>query len=327
MHSQAMKAGKGKPKVTTGGFAAWRQEQKEREQRMAAAVQADPRAAIKEAWQAMDYGVDLLLKVVDDAKLKEATPWLRDDALRLLSVRVDCLANDLARRTRAGDSRCAAIAWYAALALVEGIHFLALKQPERLRGTARRALFLPSLRATARTFDHDFPVIADAIQLSADCTVDMGPDARHQLDQPVTRFVAGLIDTIEYWKEIAEGAVDTVNGLRAAVEKNPTGEFGPWRRLTLEEHWNGSYPRHPEKLAYRNLPPLTKATCDEWWNLAVKPMLEHPDMMIRIRGSRLHEEIVRGTETGKDYEVRDELKRRCRPKLKSLAREAKQPTT
>jgi hypothetical protein len=54
----------------------------------------------------------------------------------------------------------------------------------------------------------------------------------------------------------------------------------------------------------------------------VKPYLERPETLERLKGTAVYEELRQATATGKDCEVRDELKRRCKPKLKSLARPA-----
>jgi hypothetical protein len=70
------------------------------------------------------------------------------------------------------------------------------------------------------------------------------------------------------------------------------------------------------------LPPLNKNTAPEWWEKAVKPYLEKRETLERIRGTPFYASLCKATETYKDYEVKDELKRRCKPKLTSLAKPA-----
>ncbi len=299
---------------------------------MQAAIEADPEAALRNAKQLVDEGVTLLLKLVESGKLRDSLKRAdgavhpcdtHDGAERLLCYQLTWLVEEVCKLARQGRFSPANAAWHGAKDLVETIHDVALQGPaESLRLLARGSLFLPSLRANAKTFTHDFAEVAEALELSQACVVNMSGEALHQLDSAATRFVAELIEDIASWqREVRRSQAELEFFQRRAVEWPGQG-YEEYRGLSPADYWLQQYPRYQAELGYPDLPPLNQQTWPVWWKQAVKPRLEAPETLTQLKGTPLYEELRRATDNGKDYELRDELKRRCKPKLKALAKPA-----
>ena len=302
------------------------------EAQMQAAIEADPKAALRDAYQRMDYGVALLLKLIASGKLRYSLTRAdgtvhpsdtHDEAERVLCNRVTDLIQEVCKLAREGRFDPANTAWHGAKDLVETLHDVALQGPaESLGFIARGSLFLPSLRAKAKTFTHDFAEVAEALELSQDCVVNMSEEALHQLDSAATRLVAELIEDIAYWQREVRRSQEHLEIFQRRAVERPGQGYEKFVGLSPADFWLKDYPRHQAELGYADLPPLDQATWQVWWKRAVKPRLEAPKTLEQLKGTTLYEELRRATDTGKDYELRDELKRRCKPKLKALAKPA-----
>lgn len=297
-----------------------------------AAMQSDPRAVKKQARQSIDHGAELLLKLIRSKKLFyradftdgiERPHEAHDEAEGCLCDRVSWLIREVCKLAKEGRFAPVNTVWHGAEDLVETIHDMALKGTvDKLRFIARHSLYLPSLRARAKTFSHDFAKVQEALELSKDCIVNMDSEALHQLDRPATRLVAEILEDIASWQCHIRHEEQMLQTFQRCQAERPGDIFDEYRGLTLADYWLQSYPRYPEVLGYRDLPPLDRKTWPVWWEKAVKPRLEAPETLEEIKGTAFFEELRKATTSGKDYEVRDELKRRCKPKVKALARPA-----
>jgi len=128
-----------------------------------------------------------------------------------------------------------------------------------------------------------------------------------------------LMVTANAEKREVERAEETLAMFQRLAKEEPKGEFAKYRGVALEDYWREQRPFQPEALSYRKLPPLSKSTVPTWWTIAVKPLLDRRETLERIKGTQLYDELCKATD-GKDYQIRDELKRRCRPRLASLAK-------
>jgi hypothetical protein len=294
-----------------------------------ARIQADPKAAHLNASQSISAEAVVLLKLIRSKKLLQKFQYTdgidrpheaHDEAERALCDQVTWLVREVCKLARQGRFAPVNTVWHGARAMVETIHEMALLGTvDNLRCMARDSFFLPSLRAKPKTFSHDFDKVAAAIGLSEECVINMDSEALHQMDRPVTRFVAEMIEEIASEKREVERAEETLAMFQRLAKEEPKGEFAKYRGVALEDYWRKQRPFQPEALSYRKLPPLSKSTVPTWWTIAVKPLLDRPETLERIKGTQLYDELCKATD-GKDYQIRDELKRRCRPRLASLAK-------
>ena len=106
-------------------------------------------------------------------------------------------------------------------------------------------------------------MIALRIGLSAESIIDMSPAAQHQLDKPATRFVATVLQDIDWRRKDAEREQATLSHFKRLADERPGSAFEQYRNVTLEEFWRQHCPAWPEALAYLELPPLTKDRTDQ----------------------------------------------------------------
>jgi len=308
---------------------AWNQRYRKIQKKIAIRVKTDPRAAMREAHEALDYGVEILLKLIEAKTFfyrlvatDGSEDHVHDDAISSLCSRANWIDDKVAEFARAGDPAALIRIWCGGKQFAEVIHHVAMTNPQRLKLLAGDSLFCPSLRAKPKTFTHDFEAIVKAIGLSDDCIINMDSSAMHQLDKPPTRLVAEILQEIASWRRTIKWDEQSLRNMREASISHPGGEWEKYRNISVEDWLRSQYPRRPEIFIYRQLPAFNKNTVPEWWEKAVKPYLEKRETLERIRGTPFYTSLCKATETHKDYEVRDELKRRCKPKLMSLAKPA-----
>ncbi|MCX6899316.1 MAG: hypothetical protein NT105_11485 [Verrucomicrobia bacterium] len=185
---------------------------------------------------------------------------------------------------------------------------------------------MPSLRAVPRNFMTDWGKIAEKLQLSRSSIVNMCKQAQHELHSATTLFVAHWLERIHDTR----ASIESMTKSWQELQHNPDPE-DPWygeRELKLDEFLLRSGFIKEWELGCRGLPSLyNRETWLEWFERGFKPYVDNGPALSHIQGTRLHGEILKavgertgdGTYAAKDYVVRDELKRRCKPKFKSLA--------
>ncbi len=279
--------------------------------RIAAHVKADPRAAMTEAHQAIDYGVEMLLKIVESkaffykANYTDATDdRFHDDAISCLCTRANWISEKVAVFARAGEPSALICAWCGGQLFAEVIHHVALSKPESLKLLASDALFLPSLRAKSKTFTHDFEAVSKAIGLSQASIVNMDSSAMHQLDKPATRLVAEILEEIASWQRRIKWDEGSLQQMQELAKEHPGSEWEKYRNVTLEDWIRDHYPHNPEVFVYRQLPPFNKNTVSDWWGKAVKPYLIKASTLTKIKGTPFYESLRKATANGKDYEIK-----------------------
>jgi hypothetical protein len=311
---------------------AWLERRKQRQAEQAALIAADPQQAMSVAQERLDYGVELLCALIESGTLfheiKSVDGTFHDScelAGGCLSTRFAYLARQAAKYALAGHGDFIGVVWSAAQLLTEAVHELACDKDHarELEKHARRSLFLPSLRARATTFTHNFQEVADSIHLSEDCLCHVADTAAYKLDSRVTRLVAEVVEFIGWTQAHLKAERDmyahtcallTDRRVMARKPKDSTAYARRVAAMTVEEYLVKSRCCRPETLHYDSLPPLTKATADEWWAKAVRQELTR--RFADLAGSRLHDQL-KGV---KPHEKLDDLRRRGKSALRSLAR-------
>lgn len=299
---------------------------KEKEEEMERLIAENPRSALQVACVGLDYSLELIWRLIEKKSLLSPIPPVfmgkpynirpSDDAALSLSNRILRIMEKVSRHALAGDKDMIITAWNMATDFAKTIHDIALDHPDRLESLAKKSVFMPSLRARPKNFEYDFPEIAEKTHLSEECLFDARDSSKHYLDTPATRLAADIVQYMAArifelkslktaFTFIQQGAASGV----AACQKFAGWQLEKW---LLDYGHVKSYELH-----YDELPPLTRKTVPDWWNKAIKGEVER--RFESIKGTAFHSELQKATD-GQDYQVRDELKRRCHQALKSLAR-------
>jgi hypothetical protein len=156
-----------------------------------------------------------------------------------------------------------------------------------------------------------------------------------ELHSAVTLFVARWLQETHHKRLFLERVATDWQRLQG--KPDPEAPFYELRHLKLDDFLIELAAERrlsdltPFDIRYRNLPILYNSeTWPAWWENGLHPYIQSGAALVKIRGTRLHMELLKaigertsdGTYAAKDYEVRDELKRRCKPKLASLAKPA-----
>jgi hypothetical protein len=304
------------------------QQKKER----AAMIAADPEKALTTARELFDAGAQLLFDLVEKKTLYREyrdRPGLpdgdRDAATECLASRFGTLSRQVAKYALAGHRDVPLAVWSAAQLLTETIHDLAFNKDRarELEVFARRSLFLPSLRAIPATFTHDFQAVAGNLHLSEDCLCHMAGRAAHKLDAPITRLIAERVEIIGHLHDVVMIGHDRYALTCALLEDadymkrakpNAIAYVRSVAAKPVEDFLINDAFCRPEHLHYADLPELTKDTADEWWRMAVRDQVTR--VFAKMEGTPLYG-LLKGN---KPHEKLDDLRRRGKNALRSLAR-------
>ena len=314
-------------------------------------IAANPQEALTKAANALDGAAALLLMLINSKKLiapYSFDPCGGNEAVDCLCSRISWLMEELGKLVPTGGSSVVFTAWHGSVLLSEKIHDLALMGPiDNLKLIARDSLFMPSLRAKAEVFTYDFREIADRLDLSRACCINLDFKARHRLDSMATRYVAKLVEFIEARRSAVQWSVETLSRFQALAKTgrplNCTIPIEPGRLAAIRAKWGeyGSmsletYLRRnrifraqdiPELLIWHRLPPFHRDSVETWWNKAIKPHLEKSATLGQLRCTPFYRQLEQATGSGKNYEIIGELKRRCHQALRarSLSKPAPAP--
>jgi len=317
--------------AANAGEDAWRERRKQRKAEQEALIATDPRNAMNVAQDHMDYAVEVFSALINKGALffplesVDGKDFSSDHAAQCLCSRFSSLTQQVAKYARLGHRDFIAATWWAARLFTEVVHDLAFDKAtaQELEWYARRSLFLPSLRARPGSFTYDFQTVASTLHLSEDCLCHMTDSAAHKLDSPVTSLIADVVEFIGWTQEhtrfgrefYANARKRHANRRSRARLPKPDADYA--RRIeamTEDEYLVTIHHCRPETLHYDRLPPLTKATADEWWTKAVRQ--EVTKRFPSLAGTRLHA-LLKGN---KPHEKLDDLRRRGKHALRSLAR-------
>lgn len=262
------------------------------------------------------WGRKALVKVIESDL---ASPAIVAGAKEAFLGQTDAVLYHVKRLANAGDQDALGLVWRLATELALQIDDIARTRPDRLRDFAPYSLFMPSLRAKSAKHMTDFLVIAKRIGLSDQCAVYFdGKRAQHELHSAATLFVALWIEKVHNIAREAEWYVRRWERLQKNADSDD--EYYEDRDLTLESFLRDRAGFSELELRYCTLPYLHRGTCDRWWKEGLKPYIDTGGALEHIHDTRFYSELVKATDNGKEYELRDEMKRRCKPKLRSLAK-------
>lgn len=315
-----------KSKAPDNAFARWAKEWDAKTAEMDSLIEADAKNALRIASERLDYSIELLFRLIEKKSL--FIPCYRnddtiddhfshDEAAECLKQRLLTIREKVSQYALAGDSAMIHAVWSLSRNFAETIHDIALDRPDRLEWLTMDSLFMPSLRAMPDNFRYDFPAIAKATRLSEECILDMRSKAAHRLDKPPTRFVANILQDVAFTIRSLGFEKRSLEHMRKSAARGLV-EFLKYADMPLEKWLLECCYYKPYQIHYDELPPLTKKTVSEWWEKAIKGEVER--RFEKIKGSKFYAILEAATASKKDYEVRDELKRRCKQALHSLAR-------
>ncbi len=315
------------PKTQSAAWRAWRELQKAENE---ALRHVDPVIALIVARNRIRDGFEVLSQLIDRGSVVLQTPGgpnaTNDPAADALCFAFEQLKLKVAQHARNGRPEFVATTWSAGLFFAEMIHELAAnkKAVPKLVRLARRSLYLPSLQARQPTFTYGFKDVANILHLAEDCLSNTAKKAQHRLDTPITKMVADIVESIGVIQEQLRVARGVHQSIRSAYA-DPQSLVGLPKSVVAyiksadvgtEEQYLKRQSFRPETLNYDSLPPLTKATADEWWDKAVsqevsRRLNEHGPESMRLR------KLVHYL---KPYEQFADLRRRSKIALRSLAR-------
>jgi len=301
-----------------------------------ALAQKDPQWAAIYACQHLEIGTETLLKLIESKKLTNAGAF-HDDAESRLCGYFQRLIYELCRLVKIGREDPVFVTWLGATELSKAIHDLALTASPAdesmfsLQKIAGREIYMPSLRAKGKKFDYDFKEVADKIGLSLQSAVNTGwtwrqagfksedGKVKFDLNSLVTQFVVSFIERTAYLQSITR---ESEAWLRGSQKRNPA----KYTKTTLKDHLRRKYDddQVSELMSWHTLPKFSRATIDKFWKQTLKPYLEKPETLEQLKGNSLYKELEDATD-GKDYQMRDILKKRCKQALKPLLKQADFP--
>jgi hypothetical protein len=265
----------------------------------------------------LDVAASILLKLIESQKLRNDGGY-QDEAESHLCAHIDFVGAQLSKLVvTEGRLDSVETAWWLASKLAKSIHDLALgckalKTPEQkrkhysLQNVASDKLLMPSLRAKLKSFTYDCDDVAKIVGLSRACAINIGigSNPKYSFKSYPTVFVAEFIEEVTRWKRV-------LNRQRAAFDFQQAKRLKP--QMSFRDYLKQNYPNElvEKLLCYYKLPPFTIAAKDEWWTKAIKPYLEERKTLTMLH-SRFLKDLQDSTTNREDYEVRDELKRRCR---------------
>ena len=303
-----------------------------------ALAQKDPQWAAIYACQHLEIGTETLLKLIESKKLTNVGAF-HDDAESRLCGYFQRLIFELCRLVKIGREDPVFVAWRGAAELIKAIHDLALTASPAdegmfsLQKMAGREIYMPSLRAKAKKFDYNFKKVADKIGLSLHGAVNTGwtwtptgfksedEKAKYDLNSLATQLVVTFIDRVTRFQRITREKEAWLRGLQ---ERRSTSS--EYKQTTLEDFLRRDYnaAQVSELMAWHTLPKFSRATIDQFWKQTLKPYLEQPETLEQLKGKSLYKELEDATD-GKNYQMRDILKKRCKQALKSLVKQSDFP--
>lgn len=213
---------------------------------------------------------------------------------------------ELCRLARKGNPIALTLAWHGATQLAKTVLAAAEREPKQLERLARSSLYMPSVLSSSTAFNNATAKVVKHLKLSADCATGHRPKSR--LDSLMTRFVVENYEVFEQTRREIQHFASAYQKSRKAKKKF----------RTLERHLVENLAFASEDLRFLNLGPLSNETVEKWWKEIFKPLCEDELTMDEIRGTPLYKQISDATEKT-DYDIRNELKRRCQDALERLA--------
>ncbi|QYY34647.1 hypothetical protein [Ruficoccus sp. ZRK36] len=288
-------------------------------------IRDHPEDALTEAYNAIDRGSTLLLKLIRARSLRHDYPhkqersgyYSRDRAFDCLSSRIDYLNRQLVRLAEENVPRACPELWYQAKALTEATMRLALVHPEQFRTAAETSLTMPSVRARNPEYTADASTIAEAIHLGEKHPAPDISDNRSRAGAYSHLLVARIFDDIHRYRKEYEFEVQTLEMLQGFYET-----ADEYEGVTIAQFIGHSM--HPSRveiiLRCADLPDWFDDP-DSWWKQGILPLVRKEfDLLANDpnRNPGLWQELSNGGEREGDKDARRYLEKLCRNKFSQL---------
>ncbi len=291
-------------------------------------IEKDQKGVMREAYEAIDRGTSLLLKLIRSGRLEQRyfckdgtifSEW--DDAFECLKSRLDYLNRQLVRLADKGVPGARRTVFYQAKMLAEVFIRLAQAHPNDFVTAAESALTMPSLRAQTPKYTADAEAIGRAIHLAEKHPAGTMTDDLDRFGEMCGYLVATILDSITSWRQHYDDEKKSLERLQAFHETAVT-----YRGMSVEESLRHRlYPTTLELImACAALPPFEEDP-EAWWKLRVKPMVREEFEQLKKDPSRhagLWAELDARTDFGTEGAKWKVLSDNCRNKVKQLARRA-----
>jgi hypothetical protein len=291
-------------------------------------IEKDPKAAMREAYQAIDRGTSLLLKLIRSGKLEDQSfykdgtifsEW--DDAFECLNSRLDYLNRQLVRLADKGVPGARRAVFYQAKMLTEAFIRLAQAHPNDFISAAESALTMPSLRGRNPKYTADAEAIAKSIHLAAEHPAGTMTEDKERIGEMCGYLVANILDSIMYWRRHYEYEKESLERRKNFHESAET-----YRGMSVEESLRRSlYPTtFAHVMACAGLPEFQEDP-KAWWRLRVKPMVrEEFERLKKVPSDNaaLWAELCKLTDNGTEGAKWKALSDNCRNKVNQFARRA-----
>lgn len=291
-------------------------------------IQENPEGVMREAYEAIDHGATLLLRLIRSNKLKQQVfatdgslykEW--DASFKCLESRLDYLNRQLVRLAGQGVPEARKSVFYQAKLLTQAFIRLAQAHPEDFISAAESSLTMPSLRAKNPGYAADAVAIANAIHLAEKHPAGRMTDDKARIGELCGSLVVEILDSIMVARREYRWGKESFEGFQNLHQTEES-----YRGMTLEEYLrNNLYPtKYDHALACAALPEL-RENPQVWWTQRVKPMLREEFDRLKKNpalNAALWTELGRSTNQGPEGARWKALSDNCRNKLKQLGRRA-----
>ncbi len=291
-------------------------------------IAQDPKAALVTAYQNLDRGTALLLKLIRSHKLHRRyldkhgnvfSEW--DEAVDCLVSRLDFLNRELMRLARANAPNACSHLWSQAKALAQEFTRLALVYPDEFQSAAETSLTMPSLRGQNPKFTADAEAIIKAIHLGEKHPAGEMTKDHDRIGELCGVLVADILDSVVDARRQYDREKENVERLRNFHETADA-----YRDMTVEESLRRKlYPTLFEHVIASAALPEFRDDPKQWWLARIKPMLREEFDRLKKNPSlnmALWHELGRSTLKGEDGARWKALHDNCRNKVNQLARRA-----
>lgn len=291
-------------------------------------IQENPEGVMREAYEAIDHGSTLLMRLIRSTKLKHQvfatdgslySEW--DKSFKCLESRLDYLNRQLVRLAEQGVPDARNLVFYQAKSLAKAFIRLAQAHPADFISAAESSLTMPSLRAKNPGYTADAEAIANGIHLAEKHPAGRMTDDKARIGELCGSLVVEILESIMWARRHYQHEKETLEMFQKFHETVET-----YRGMTLEEYLrNNLYPtKYDHVLGCAALPEL-RGNPAVWWTQRVKTMLREEFDRLKKNpalNAALWTELGRSTNQGPEGARWKALSDNCRNKLNQLARRA-----
>jgi len=292
-------------------------------------IQDQPEVVLREAYQGLDRGTGLILKLIRSQKLldtlyptevgmaKGLKPIRSDGAMLSLGSRLNFLNRQLIRLAEENVPGACHHLWFAAHELAEAFSRIALLHEQEFRCVAASSLTMPSLRANDPKYKADAEGIAKAIHLSKEHPMPKIGDDRKRIGALCHPIVVALVANV--FRQRREYDREKEN-LAQMQEFPETAE--KYRGVTLERYLRSRMQpsSYDHLMACVNLPDWHTNRA-AWWQGRILPMVKEEFYKLHKDPKRhpaLWKELGAGQPPFTENGMRRDFEKNCCNKFKQL---------